>query len=354
MTVANGQIADEDTFNNAFISQTTIDQPNGTPSLDASTLLKDSQIPLKYMEYLGDWNASTNSPTLANTDTDQNGSVYRVSTAGSVDFGAGSISFDEGDWVYNDGSVWRNKTQGSGGGGGGAETITSVSTSTSLTINDGVVLADSTSGDITLTLPTAVGNEGLSLKIIYVGTANRVTIDGNGSETVGDAVDYTLYKPNASVEVISDNSNFQILSKNNERPIITIESGASAHTNGVGATTSYKTRSLTSLAGDTTFISLSSNQFTLDAGTYFISFGVGGYQNNTRIEAAIYNVTGAAIYEEFLNIDLDVSSTANQMSLSSINAIIDITSQTTFEIRTRSDNAAGTEYLGRVVIERTN
>ncbi|MCA9386324.1 hypothetical protein KC717_06790 [Candidatus Dojkabacteria bacterium] len=55
---------------------------------------------------LGTWNASTNTPTLSNTDTGKIGVMYKVSDAGSNDFGAGSISFEVGDIVVNDGSVW--------------------------------------------------------------------------------------------------------------------------------------------------------------------------------------------------------------------------------------------------------
>lgn len=61
----------------------------------------------------GDWNASTNSPTLANTDANKKGVEYKVSTAGSVDFGAGSITFAIGDIVANDGSIWYKKVDNS-------------------------------------------------------------------------------------------------------------------------------------------------------------------------------------------------------------------------------------------------
>jgi len=53
------------------------------------------------MEYKGLWDASTNTPTLADGIGD-NGDVYQVSVAGTVDFGAGPISFEVGDKaVYN-------------------------------------------------------------------------------------------------------------------------------------------------------------------------------------------------------------------------------------------------------------
>lgn len=56
--------------------------------------------------YQGTWNATTNTPTLANTDTGKLGFLYQVTVAGSVDFGAGSISFEVGDKVVNNGSTW--------------------------------------------------------------------------------------------------------------------------------------------------------------------------------------------------------------------------------------------------------
>jgi hypothetical protein len=61
-----------------------------------------SQLPNAIMEYQGTWNAATNTPTLANGAGNADeaiGNVYRVSAAGSVDFGAGSISFEVGDYV---------------------------------------------------------------------------------------------------------------------------------------------------------------------------------------------------------------------------------------------------------------
>jgi hypothetical protein len=69
-----------------------------------------SQLPSAIMEYKGVYNATTNSPTLANgvgnTDDDI-GNVYRVTVAGTQDFGAGSISFEVGDYVIlNDSKIW--------------------------------------------------------------------------------------------------------------------------------------------------------------------------------------------------------------------------------------------------------
>ena len=56
--------------------------------------------------YKGTYNASTNTPTLANTNTGVQGFMYTVTVAGTRNFGAGSIVFTVGDKVVNNGTVW--------------------------------------------------------------------------------------------------------------------------------------------------------------------------------------------------------------------------------------------------------
>jgi hypothetical protein len=80
-------------------------QANGYASLDGAGKVPVSQLPNSIMEYQGTWNASTNSPTLAD-GTGSTGDVYRVSVAGSQNLGSGSISFDVGDYAIYNGSIW--------------------------------------------------------------------------------------------------------------------------------------------------------------------------------------------------------------------------------------------------------
>jgi hypothetical protein len=60
------------------------------------------------MEYKGNWSAATNTPTLAD-GAGNNGDVYYVTAAGTVDFGSGNITFAIGDRVVysGTGSVWQ-------------------------------------------------------------------------------------------------------------------------------------------------------------------------------------------------------------------------------------------------------
>ncbi len=57
--------------------------------------------------YQGTWDASTNTPALDNTDTGVTGYLYQVTVAGTVNFGAGAISFEIGDKVVNNGTEWQ-------------------------------------------------------------------------------------------------------------------------------------------------------------------------------------------------------------------------------------------------------
>lgn len=79
---------------------------NGIATLDAGGKIPVSQLPNSIMEFQGQWNASTNTPTLAD-GTGNIGDVYRVNVAGTQNLGSGSITFAAGDWVMYNGTVWQ-------------------------------------------------------------------------------------------------------------------------------------------------------------------------------------------------------------------------------------------------------
>ena len=79
---------------------------NGLLQLDANGKVAASQLTVDAMQWKGNWNASTNSPTLAD-GTGSPGDVYKVTIAGSRNLGSGSQTFDVGDLVIlNASSVW--------------------------------------------------------------------------------------------------------------------------------------------------------------------------------------------------------------------------------------------------------
>lgn len=80
-------------------------QANGYAGLDGGGKVPITQLPSSIMEYQGVWNASTNSPVLADGTGDK-GDVYRVSVAGTRNLGSGNITFDVGNYVIYNGATW--------------------------------------------------------------------------------------------------------------------------------------------------------------------------------------------------------------------------------------------------------
>jgi hypothetical protein len=78
---------------------------NGVATLDAGGKIPTSQLPNSVMEYKGTWDASSNTPTLAD-GTGNAGDVYVVSVAGTQNLGSGSLTFAVLDWVMYNGSIW--------------------------------------------------------------------------------------------------------------------------------------------------------------------------------------------------------------------------------------------------------
>lgn len=80
------------------------------------------------------------------------------------------------------------------------------------TVKDNFISVDATGagGDVTILLPTSVGNAGLELTIKTIGTANNVIVDGNGAETIDGTTTKTLTTQWTSITVVSDNANWFI------------------------------------------------------------------------------------------------------------------------------------------------
>lgn len=78
---------------------------NGVATLDENGRIPYTQLPESALEYKGNWDASTNTPALAN-GTGIKGDFYLCTVGGTVDFGAGAIQFNANDRVLYDGSVW--------------------------------------------------------------------------------------------------------------------------------------------------------------------------------------------------------------------------------------------------------
>lgn len=70
---------------------------------------------------------------------------------------------------------------------------------------------DTSGGDFTITLPSAVGISGRVYVIKQVGASGTLTIDGNGAETIDGAANKTLATQYASYTLVSNGSNWLII-----------------------------------------------------------------------------------------------------------------------------------------------
>lgn len=128
---ANGHAVEYAQYTTALsnkVSTSAVGANNGVASLDSGGKVPLSQLPSSLMEYQGTWNATTNSPTLADGTGDV-GQFYRVQTAGTQDLGSGSQTFVVGDWVMYNGTIWQLSHSGadavlSVNGQSGAVTLT--------------------------------------------------------------------------------------------------------------------------------------------------------------------------------------------------------------------------------------
>ena len=116
-----------------YIIQTTDEkgQAYGYASLDSGGKIPATQLPNSVMEFKGAWNATSNTPTLAD-GTGNAGDVYRCSVAGTINLGSGSQMYGVGDWVMYNGSIWQHSPA-----------------------TDAVTSVNGLTGAVTLTIPAA-------------------------------------------------------------------------------------------------------------------------------------------------------------------------------------------------------
>ena len=157
---------------------------NGVATLDSSGKVPVSQLPASVVTYLGTWNAATNTPTLTNGVGDS-GDMYLCNVAGTVDFGAGPITFAVGDWVLYGSGTWQ-KSNGQNGTvtsvsvteSGDALTITGSPITTAGTINIGFAGtgAQYIKGDGTLaTFPNTIDQAKKLITEVYNSTGATLT-----------------------------------------------------------------------------------------------------------------------------------------------------------------------------------
>ena len=96
--------------------------------------------------------------------------------------------------------------------GGFAANITTETSVYTVLSTDHTILADATGGAFGVDLPTAVGIAGKIYRIKKIdSSANAVTVDPDGAETIDGDSDLDLTFEGESVDIVSDNANWHVL-----------------------------------------------------------------------------------------------------------------------------------------------
>lgn len=96
-----------------------------------------------------------------------------------------------------------------------ANGVVSRTTTDTISIMEGIILCDATGGAYTETLPSATDLNGKVITVIKIdSSANAVTLDGAGSETINGELTWTLGAQYDSIEVISNGINWIIKTSN--------------------------------------------------------------------------------------------------------------------------------------------
>jgi hypothetical protein len=113
-------------------------------------------------DFIGVYNATTNTPILSNTDTNKKGVELRVAVAGTQDFGVGDITFGVNDIISNDGLIYYKKVDNNQSGDGSPIPVQKIGTNIVLT-EDAEYYVDAldppnpnTSGNIVIDMTGAV------------------------------------------------------------------------------------------------------------------------------------------------------------------------------------------------------
>ena len=140
---------------------------NGYAPLDGSGKVPYANLPSALMTFKGAWNASTNTPTLAD-GTGTSGDTYRASVAGTQNLGSGSQTFAVGDFIVYNGTIWQHSPAADG--------VSSVNGQTgAVTVN----AINQLSGDVTTSAASGSQSEAATVAKIQGTTVSGTTGSGN-------------------------------------------------------------------------------------------------------------------------------------------------------------------------------
>jgi len=195
------------------ISSTLIGANNGVAPLDAGGKIPVAYLPNSVMTFEGVWDASTNTPTLADNANGANaGMVYLVSVAGTQNLGSGSQTFAAGDWVVaNSSNVWQKSVNSNAvvsvNGQTGVVTINAINQLTgdvTTSAASGSQSLVSTISNSAVTLAKLASNSVDENKIVSTALSSSGALTGGSGSKLAWNPDGTTLEINANAARIKD------------------------------------------------------------------------------------------------------------------------------------------------------
>ena len=216
--------------------------------------------------------------------------------------------------------------------GGVTNQIRTVTANYTALTTDSIILCNATSGNITITLYTAVGNAGRKLTIIKTDSStNTVTIDGNSTETINGSLTQVLFTQHSTLTLVSNGTNWQIENGQLNRVLLneTVVSSAVASVNFTSLITStFKkyTIELINIISVTNDVNLllrtsSNNGSSWDAGTGYSTQGLLVASTTATNSISLSNTAYSAI---LLTLDAATGRLSNSATQGGLSSTIDL------------------------------
>jgi len=179
------------------------------------------------------------------------------------------------------------------------------------------------------------------------GSADGVMAKANGNQVAMNASDGISFR--YSIPIVEGSSDVSFLAAIPVLRTVHINTHATNYRNPVTGTVSYKTVNLDSITGDTSILSIATDQATLSKGKYKAYVPVGSQNGSDNVDLLLFDITNAANIEEFLDV---CDSGVDSISDSTVVITFTLTTTTIIEFRTRAETAAGFETVGRITIDK--
>lgn len=194
---------------------------------------------------------------------------------------------------------------------------------------------------------TSFGRAAFGVSIEFTAQSSTLYVrkaDANPKTVYGDGTTYSTF-----IQLTNITRQFLAAVPVEEIAYIDVNPTVNRFTHQINATTSYKTRTLNYLRGDTGFASIASNQLTLRKGKYELTVPISGFNGTGWMHFLLRNITDSVDQVEFTEV---AYSDVLNISPTSIPFTLELSKDTVFEFRTRASAAAGDEVIGRIKIRK--